>query len=366
MANLLELFQEMIDTEASDLHLTVGTPPQFRIHGTLKPAQMPALTKDDTEKLCFSILSSEEKEHFKTAKELDFSFGFNQDARFRVNLYYQQGAVAGAFRRIAFQPPSFDSLGLPKIIKDLVSKPNGLFLVTGPTGSGKTTTLASIIDRINSEKEGHILTIEDPIEYLHPHKKSIVNQREVGTDTKNFKEALRYVLRQDPDVVLIGEMRDLETIEAALTLAETGHLCLATLHTNGTVQTINRIVDVFPANQQERVKTILSFILTGVVSQQLIPHADGQSRVLATEVLVPTTAVRNLIREGKLHQIYANMQMGQGHIGSRTFNQSLYHLVECHKISPRVAVEKSNEVSELKQMLRKGGYKVPEIDYVKP
>ena len=315
MANLLELFQQMIDTEASDLHITVGTPPQFRIHGTLKAAQIPQLTNDDTERLCLSILSSEERDRFQQDKELDLSFSYNRLARFRVNLFYQQGAIAGAFRRIPYESPSFDSLGLPPVIKDLVAKPNGLFLVTGPTGSGKSTTLASIVDRINSQKEGHILTIEDPIEYLHSHKKSIVNQREVGTDTKNFKEALRYVLRQDPDVVLIGEMRDLETIEAALTLGETGHLCLATLHTNGAVQTINRVVDVFPASQQERVRTILSFILTGVVSQQLIPHMDGESRVLATEVLVPTTGIRNLIREGKLHQIYANMQMGQGQIG---------------------------------------------------
>ena len=274
MANLLELFQQMIDTEASDTHNRRHAT-SIRIHGTLKAAQIPQLTNDDTERLCLSILSSEGRP-FSARQGTGFEFQLQPTGSISSKSFLSTGCHRGSFPSHAYESPSFDSLGLPPVIKDLVAKPNGLFLVTGPTGSGKSTTLASIVDRINSQKEGHILTIEDPIEYLHSHKKSIVNQREVGTDTKNFKEALRYVLRQDPDVVLIGEMRDLETIEAALTLGETGHLCLATLHTNGAVQTINRVVDVFPASQQERVRTILSFILTGVVSRQLIPHMDRE------------------------------------------------------------------------------------------
>ncbi len=365
MVQLIDLLKAMINVNASDLHLTVGVPPQLRVNGTLRPVQSPALTNDEIKTLSYSILNEKQKAEFEERQELDLSFGLEDVARFRVNLFFQRDSVAAAIRRIPFVVPSFAQLGLPAVVADLAKKPRGLLLVTGPTGSGKSTTLASIVDKINRETEGHILTIEDPIEYIHPNKKGIVNQREVGKDTRSFKDALRYVLRQDPDVVLIGEMRDLETIEAAMTLAETGHLCLATLHTNGAVQTLNRIIDVFPANHQARVRTILSFVLVGVISQNLLPVDEGHGRSLALEVLVPHSGIRSLIRDDKLHQIYAAMQMGQSQSGNLTLNQSLMSLVKQGKITADTALVKSLEEEELRNMLKQSGYVFGQTDHVK-
>lgn len=365
MLQLNDLLKAMIQVNASDLHLTNGVPPQLRIAGKLRPVDTAPLTREDIERLCFSALTDQQKEKFKREQELDFSFGMQERARFRVNLFYQRDSVAGAIRRIPYHVPSFEDLGLPNVVGELAKKPRGLLLVTGPTGSGKSTTLASIVDKINREEASHILTIEDPIEYLHANKKGIVNQREVGADTRSFKDALRYVLRQDPDVVLIGEMRDLETIEAAMTLAETGHLCLATLHTNGAIQTLNRIIDVFPANQQDRIRAILSFVLVGVISQSLLPLKDGSSRALALEVLVPHPGIRSLIRDDKLHQIYAAMQIGQSKWGSLTLNQSLMALVNQNKISPETALIKSFEEDELKNMMKQAGLVLEQQDHVK-
>lgn len=305
MLNLHQLLKTMIEKGASDLHITTGTPPQLRIDGRLTPLKTPPLNPTETKQLCYSVLTDAQKHKFEEHNELDLSFGVKGLSRFRANVFMQRGAVSGAFRSIPFKIMTFQELGLPPVVSDLARKPRGLVLITGPTGSGKSTTLASIIDMINSERREHIVTIEDPIEYLHPHKGCIVNQREVHTDTESFKVALKYVLRQDPDVVLIGEMRDLETIEAALTIAETGHLAFATLHTNSCVQTINRIIDVFPPHQQPQVRAQLSFVLEGVVSQTLIPKASGKGRALALEVMIPNPAIRNLIREDKIHQIYS-------------------------------------------------------------
>jgi twitching motility protein PilT len=311
MANLHQLLKAMIEKGASDLHLTTGSPPQLRVDGHLVPLRMDPLSPQDTKQTCYSILTDAQKHRFEAQNELDLSFGVKGLARFRANVFMQRGAVAGAFRTIPYKIMTFEELGLPPVIEKLATKPRGLILVTGPTGSGKSTTLASILNKINTENNHHIITIEDPIEYLHPHKNCVVNQREVGADTQSFKTALRYILRQDPDVVLVGEMRDLETIEAALTVSETGHLCLATLHTNSCVQTINRVIDVFPAHQQAQIRTQLSFVLEGVVSQTLIPKATGGGRVIALEVMVPNPAIRNLIREDKVHQIYSQMQIGR-------------------------------------------------------
>src|SRR5512134_240904 len=327
MANMHQLLKAMIEKGASDLHITTGTAPQLRIDGKLHPLRMPPLSPPETKQLCYSVLTDAQKHRFEEMNELDLSFSVQKLSRFRANVFVQRGNVAGAFRAIPFKIKTFEELGLPKIVEDLAQKPRGLVLVTGPTGSGKSTTLAAIINKINQERNEHIVTIEDPIEYLHPHKGCIVNQREVGADTGSFKTALKYILRQDPDVVLIGEMRDLETIEAALTLAETGHLCFATLHTNSCVQTINRIIDVFPPYQQTQVRTQLSFVLEGVLSQILIPKASGTGRALALEVMVPNPAIRNLIREDKIHQIYSQMQVGQDKFGMQTFNQALAALL---------------------------------------
>jgi twitching motility protein PilT len=276
------------------------------------------------------VLTEEQRAHFEKHNELDLSFGVKGLSRFRANIFMQRGNVAGAFRTIPFKILTFEELGLPAAVADLAQKPSGLVLVTGPTGSGKSTTLAAMIDKINSEQRCHIITIEDPIEYLHPHKLSIVNQREVGTDTEGFKIALKYVLRQDPDVVLVGEMRDLETIEAALTISETGHLVFATLHTNSAVSTINRIIDAFPPHQQDQIRAKLSFVLQGIVTQQLLAKASGTGRAMALEVLVPNAAIRNLIREGKIHQIYSQMQVGQGKFGMQTLNQALFSAAHHH------------------------------------
>ena len=351
MINFHQLLKDLVERGGSDLHITTNTSPQIRIDGKLTPMDIPPLTPIETKQLCYSILTDSQKHKFEEENELDLSFGVKGLSRFRGNIFVQRGAVAGVFRVIPYKILTFEELGLPSIVKDLCEKPRGLILVTGPTGSGKSTTLASIIDRINTDRHDHIVTVEDPIEYLHPHKGCIVNQREVGADTKSFKHALKYVLRQDPDVVLIGELRDLETIEAALTLAETGHLCFATLHTNSCAQTMNRIIDVFPPYQQTQVRIQLSFVLEGVLSQTLIPKANGQGRALALEVMVPNPAIRNLIREDKVHQIYSQMQVGQDKFGMQTMNQCLMSLLSKRIISVDDALGRSSEPDELKQML---------------
>jgi twitching motility protein PilT len=349
--NLHQLLRAMIEKGASDMHITTGAPPLLRIDGAIVPLKLPPLSPVETKQLCYSVLTEEQKIQFEKSKELDLSFGVKNLSRFRANIFLQRGAVSGAFRSIPFKILTFEELGLPTVIAELAAKPRGLVLVTGPTGSGKSTTLASILDKINAETRQHIVTVEDPIEYLHPHKRSIVNQREVGSDTQTFKAALKYVLRQDPDVVLVGEMRDLETIEAALTIAETGHLVFATLHTNSAVQSINRIIDVFPPHQQSQVRAQLSFVLEGVVSQLLLPRAGTPGRVLALEVLVPNAAIRNLIREDKVHQIYSQMQVGQSKHGMQTLNQSLYTLYTRRLISLEEALGRSTELDELRAMI---------------
>jgi twitching motility protein PilT len=355
MANLHQLLKAMIEKGASDLHITTSSPPQLRVDGKLAPLKMPPLSPPETKQLCYSILTDAQKHRFEENSELDLSFGVRGLSRFRANIFMQRGAVAGAFRSIPYKIKTFEELGLPRVVSELSRKPRGLVLVTGPTGSGKSTTLATIVDKINTERNEHIVTIEDPIEYLHPHKGCVVNQREVGADTKNFTTALKYILRQDPDVVLIGEMRDLETIEAALTVAETGHLAFATLHTNSCVQTINRVVDVFPPYQQAQVRAQLSFVLEGVLSQTLIPRANGPGRALALEIMVPNAAIRNLIREDKIHQIYSQMQIGQEKFGMQTMNQSLASLYQRRLIGMEDALGRSSDPDELRQMIGQGG-----------
>ena len=341
----------MIEKGASDLHITTGSPPQLRIDGSLVPLKSEPLNPTETKQICYSILTDAQKHRFEEENELDLSFGVKGLSRFRANMFIQRGAVAGAFRSIPFRILTFDELGLPPILNEITSKPRGLILVTGPTGCGKSTTLASIIDKINQDRHEHIITIEDPIEYLHPHKNCIVNQREVQADTKSFKAALRYILRQDPDVVLIGEMRDLETIEAALQISETGHLCFATLHTNSAVQTINRIIDVFPPYAQPQVRAQLSFVIEGILCQALIPKASGSGRCLSLEIMVPNPAIRNLIREDKIHQIYSQMQVGQAKFGMLTMNQSLVTLFQKKLITFDDVMGYSTDVEELKNML---------------
>jgi twitching motility protein PilT len=359
MANLHQLLKAMIEKGASDLHVTTSSPPQLRIDGKLHPLKMPPLSPPETKQLCYSILTDAQKHKFEENNELDLSFGVRSLSRFRANIFTQRGAVAGAFRAIPYKIKTFDELGLPKVVAELARKPRGLVLVTGPTGSGKSTTLATMIDMINTERSEHIVTIEDPIEFLHPHKGCLVNQREVGADTSSFGTALKYILRQDPDVVLIGELRDLETIEAALTVAETGHLAFATLHTNSAVQTINRIVDVFPAYQQAQVRAQLSFVLEGVMCQSLLPRANGPGRAMALEVMVPNAAIRNLIREDKIHQMYSQMQIGQEKFGMQTMNQSLSSLYQRRMISMDDALARSSDPDELRQILNKGGAGMP-------
>ncbi|MDQ7787718.1 MAG: type IV pilus twitching motility protein PilT [Thermodesulfovibrionales bacterium] len=354
MATLYELLKMMIEKNASDLHITTGSPPRLRVDGKLISVDNPPLNPSDTKALCYSILTDAQKHKFEESNELDLSFGVKGLSRFRGNIFMQRGAVAGAFRTIPFEIRGFKELGLPEIVNEMVKKPRGLILVTGPTGSGKSTTLAAMVDRINTERYDHIITVEDPIEYLHPHKKCLINQREVNADTASFKLALRYVLRQDPDVVLIGEMRDLETIEAALTVSETGHLTMATLHTNSAVQTINRVIDVFPPHQQEQIRVQLSFVLEGIFAQQLIPKKSGTGRVLAVELLVPSPAIRNLIREDKIHQIYSMMQTGQAKYGMQTMNQSLYELYAKGLITYEDALGRSTIPDEIIQMIQKG------------
>jgi twitching motility protein PilT len=351
MVTMQELLSQMYEKGASDLHITTGIAPTIRVDGSLVPLPHEPLMPQDTKRLCYSILTEAQKQRFEEEWELDLSFGVKGLSRFRANIYMQRGACAGAFRTIPFRVRPFEELGLPAVLKDLCKKPRGLVLVTGPTGSGKSTTLAAMLDKINNERQEHIITIEDPIEYLHPHKKCLVNQREVSADTQTFKKALKYILRQDPDVVLIGEMRDLETIEAALTVAETGHLVFATLHTNSCVQTINRILDVFPPYQQPQVRAQLSLVLEGVISQILIPRANGPGRVLALEVMIPNAAIRNLIREEKVHQIYSQMQMGQSKFGMQTMNQSLLGCLQRREITLDDAVGRSSDPDEFRNLL---------------
>ena len=351
---LHQLLKTMVEKGGTDLHITTNSPPVIRIDGLLVPLNHPPLTAVDTKKLVYSILTDAQKHRFEEHLELDISFGIKGLARFRANMYMQRGAVAGAFRRIPYEILGFRELGLPAAVEHLCEKPRGLVLVTGPTGSGKSTTLAAMIDKVNREKAVHIITIEDPVEYLHSHKKAMVNQRELHSDTHSFPNALRSVLREDPDVVLVGEMRDLETIESALRIAETGHLTFATLHTNSAPQTINRIVDVFPEHQQAQIRAQLSFVLEGIVCQSLLQRATGKGRVLCTEILVPSSAIRNLIREDKIHQIYSMMQAGQLKHGMQTFNQSLATLYHRRMITLQTALGYSSYPDELQDMINRG------------
>ena len=353
MIALRSLLEEMVRMKSSDLHITAGLPPQYRIDGQIVSSSADQLTPEMTKQLIYSILNEEQRKRFEIDKELDFSFGIKGLSRFRANVFLQRGVTTGAIRTIPYEIMSFEELGLPAVVNDLSTKQKGLILVTGPTGCGKSTTLASIVDKVNCERSCHIITIEDPIEYVHQHKKSIVNQREVRADTHSFPNALKYVLRQDPDVILVGEMRDLETIGAALTIAETGHLTLATLHTNSTYESINRIVDVFPEYQQAQVQAQLAFVLEGVITQQLIPRLGGTGRVLAAEVLVCTPAISALIREKKIHQVYSLMQAGQK-FGMQTMNQALYRLYVTRQISLEEAMGRSPDIGELEQMLSRG------------
>ena len=352
--SLHQLLKTMVEKGGTDLHITTNSPPLIRIDGLLVPLNQPALNAVDTKKLSYSVLTDAQKHRFEESLELDISFGVKGLARFRANIYVQRGAVAGAFRRIPYEILGFRELGLPPSVEGLCHRPRGLVLVTGPTGSGKSTTLAAMIDKINREKPLHILTIEDPVEYLHTHKKCMVNQRELHADTLSFPNALRSALREDPDVVLIGEMRDLETIGSALRIAETGHLTFATLHTNSAPQTINRIIDVFPEHQQAQVRAQLSFVLEGIVCQTLLPRASGKGRALACEILVPSAAIRNLIREDKIHQIYSMMQAGQIKHGMQTFNQSLATLYHRRLISLQTALGYSSHQDELQDMINRG------------
>jgi twitching motility protein PilT len=353
MATLPELLRETVDMNGSDLHLTTGSPPQVRVSGELQRLEMPDLTPSETKQLAYSVLTDAQKKRFEETQELDFSFGVRGMARFRCNVFSQRGAVAAVYRVILEKIRNFQDLGLPEVVSTLADRPRGLVLVTGPTGSGKSSTLAAVIDKINIERRHHILTIEDPIEYIHAHKNCLVNQREVLSDTAGFGAALRAALREDPDVVFIGEMRDLETVEAALRIAETGHLTLATLHTNSAAQTIHRIVDVFPAQQQTQIRTQLSMVLEGIVSQSLLARADGRGRVVAVEILVPTPAIRNLIRDDKVHMIYAAMQAGQEKIGTQTLNQSLASLYFAGAITLDAARTASSMRDELEDMIKR-------------
>ncbi len=359
MATLPELLKTLVDNHGSDLHITTNTPPQVRIHGKLQPLDLPLLTSADTKALAYSVLTDLQKKRFEETMELDFSFGIRDVARFRCNVFNQRGAVAAVYRVIPEQIKGFDELGLPPVLANLAERPRGLVLVTGPTGSGKSTTLAAMIDKINSERNEHILTIEDPIEFVHQHKGCLVNQREVHQDTQGFAMALRAALREDPDIVLIGELRDLETIESALRIAETGHLTFATLHTNSAAQTINRIIDVFPAHQQGQIRTQLSLVLEGIVCQALLPKAGTPGRVVALEIMVPNPAIRNLIRDDKVHQIYSSMQAGQEKLGMQTMNQSLATLYQRRLISLEAAMGASSLKDELEQMIARGAGVVP-------
>ncbi|HUR35258.1 MAG TPA: type IV pilus twitching motility protein PilT [Vicinamibacterales bacterium] len=354
MATLPELLKTLVELDGSDLHITTATPPQVRVHGHLQRLALPDLGPAETKQLVYSVLTDAQKKRYEETNELDFSFGIKGLARFRCNVFSQRGATGAVYRLIPEKIRSFSDLGLPPVIANLAERPRGLVLVTGPTGSGKSTTLAAMIDKINLERHDHILTIEDPIEYIHQHKSCLVNQREVHSDTSSFSNALRAALREDPDIVLIGEMRDLETVEAALKIAETGHLTFGTLHTNSAAQTINRIIDIFPAGQQSQIRTQLSLVLEGIVCQALLPRADGKGRVASLEILVPTPAIRNLIRDDKIHQIYGAMQTGQEKLGMQTANQSLASLYLKRHISIETALGNSSNKDELQEMINRG------------
>jgi twitching motility protein PilT len=354
MVSLSDLLKRMLELNGSDLHITEGTPPQVRVDGILRRLDLPTLTPAETKQLAYSVLTDTQKHRFEEELQLDLSFGIKGMARFRANIFFQRGSVAAAFRNIPFEIRNFEQLGLPPVVSKLCNRPRGLVLVTGPTGSGKSTTLAAMIDKINTERHDHIITIEDPIEYLYVHKNCIVNQRELRSDTHSFADALKAALREDPDVVLIGEMRDLETIESALRIAETGHLTFATLHTNSAVSSINRIVDVFSAYQQPQIRAQLSFVLEGIITQSLLKRASGVGRSLALEIMIPNAAIRNLIREDKVHQIYSAMQMGQEKFGMQTFNQSLASLYFQKQITLQTALAYSSNVDELQDMLNRG------------
>ena len=352
MVTLRQLLEEMIPKRASDLHITAGVPPMYRVDGGVEPTVHEVMTPEGTANLAYSVLSDEQRKRFETTKELDFSFGVKGLSRFRANVFLQRGVVSMVIRQIPYDITPMEKLGLPNVVKEFTMRQKGFVLVTGPTGSGKSTTLASMLDRINSTRQSHIITIEDPIEYVHMNKKCIVNQREVGSDTLGFKEALKHVLRQDPDIILVGEMRDLETIEAALTIAETGHLVFATLHTNSTYEAVNRIVDVFPHDQQKQILTQLAFTLQGVITQQLIPRSQGKGRVMCAEVLVCTPAIKAVIREGKTHQIYSLMQAGQKY-GMQTMNMALLQAVLDKHLTPEHAMERTTDRTEFEGMLGK-------------
>jgi twitching motility protein PilT len=354
MATLPELLKMTVDLNGSDLHIAIDTPPQVRVHGELQRMQLPPMVASETKQLVYSVLTDSQKKRFEESNELDFSFGIRGLARFRCNVFQQRGAVGAVYRLIPEKIRAFGELGLPAVLATLADRPRGLVLITGPTGSGKSTTLAAMLDKINSERHGHILTIEDPIEYIHQHKNCLVNQREVHSDTASFSAALRAALREDPDIVLIGEMRDLETVESALKIAETGHLTFGTLHTNSAAQTINRIIDIFPANQQAQIRTQLSLVLEGIVCQALLPRADGKGRVCSLEIMVPTPAIRNLIRDDKIHQIYGAMQAGQEKLGMQTANQSLASLYMKRLISLEMAMTASSNKDELQDMINRG------------
>ena len=354
MATLPELLKMTVDLDGSDLHIAIDTPPQVRVHGDLQRMQLPPMVASETKQLVYSVLTDSQKKRFEESNELDFSFGIRGLARFRCNVFQQRGAVGAVYRLIPEKIRAFGELGLPAVLATLADRPRGLVLITGPTGSGKSTTLAAMLDKINSERHGHILTIEDPIEYIHQHKNCLVNQREVHSDTASFSAALRAALREDPDIVLIGEMRDLETVESALKIAETGHLTFGTLHTNSAAQTINRIIDIFPANQQAQIRTQLSLVLEGIVCQSLLPRADGKGRVCSLEIMVPTPAIRNLIRDDKVHQIYGSMQAGQEKLGMQTANQSLASLYMKRLISLETAMTASSNKDELQDMINRG------------
>jgi twitching motility protein PilT len=354
MATLPELLKKTVEMDGSDLHITTNTPPQVRVHGRLQRLNLPDLSAAETKQLVYSVLTDAQKKRFEETMELDFSFGIRGVARFRCNVFNQRGAVAGVYRLIPERIRGFQELGLPVVIQRLAERPRGLVLVTGPTGSGKSTTLAAMLDKINEERHDHILTIEDPIEYIHQHRNCLVNQREVHSDTTGFAPALRAALREDPDIVLIGEMRDLETVESALRIAETGHLTFATLHTNSASQTINRIIDIFPAHQQGQIRTQLSLVLEGIVCQSLLPRSGVPGRVVACEILVPTSAIRNLIREDKIHQIYSAMQTGQERVGMQTLNQSLATLYMHRTITLETALGASSHKEELMDMINRG------------
>jgi twitching motility protein PilT len=353
MATLPELLKTLVEAGGSDLHITTQTPPQIRVHGHLQRVEGADMSPAETKQLAYSVLTDAQKKRFEETLELDFSFGLKGLARFRCNMFNQRGSVGAVYRVIPEKIRSFQELQLPPVLATLAERPRGLVLVTGPTGSGKSTTLAAMIDKINKERHDHILTIEDPIEFVHQHQGCLVNQREVHSDTQSFSNALRAALREDPDIVLIGEMRDLETVEAALKIAETGHLTFGTLHTNSASQTINRIIDIFPANQQGQIRTQLSLVLEGIVCQALLPKIGG-GRVVSLEIMIPTPAIRNLIREDKVHQIYSAMQTGQEKVGMQTANQSLATLYQKKLVTLETALGASSNRDELQDLINRG------------